>query len=283
MTTITVPTVTVPTVTVPATAGSSTAPASPPVTVSTRRLFGQLIRSESCKLFSLRSTPALLGAGAASMIGFGIAVSASRSTSLAPLDPVGTSLSGLFAAQLAFGALGALSVTAEHGSGALATTFLAAPQRRLVLLARATVAGGAVAVTGVTSSLVAFAAGQATLGHHGVGLGAPGSLRAVVGAGAFLGLLAVLAVGLGAVVRSTAGSLAALFVLLFVAPVAAAALPATARGHVMGLLPTGAGQALTATVRAAGVLTPATGLALITGCAAAGIAAALLLVNRRGA
>ena len=72
----------------------------------------------------------------------------------------------------------------------------------------------------LAATLVSFFAVQAivTQHHQQVTLGAPHALRAVIGTALFLTVLGVLAVGLGGLVRNTAGGIAASSALLFVLP-----------------------------------------------------------------
>ena len=54
----------------------------------------------------------------------------------------------------------------------------------------------------------------------------------MIGVGLFLGILAVLAVGLGTIIRSSAGGIAALVGLLLVLPTLSQAIPTSIRGSV---------------------------------------------------
>lgn len=101
--------------------------------------------------------------------------------------------------------LSALTVTGEYRTATIRTTFLATPNRVRVLGAKAIVAA---AFSGVVSAV-------ATLGSVALTAGAPH--WRVVGAVTLYAVLgAVLAVGLGAVVRHTAAAIAVLLLLPFV-------------------------------------------------------------------
>jgi ABC-type transport system involved in multi-copper enzyme maturation permease subunit len=194
---------------------------------------------------------------------------------------VSTSLNGVLLAQLAIGVLGALFVTSEYSTGMIRSTFTAVPQRRAVIAAKAAVFAVVALVVGTLSSLVTFLVGQAVLGSHGVSLTAPGALRSVIGVGLYLGLLAVLAVGLATMIRSTAGAIAALFGLILVVPAVAQALPTSIRDSVDKWLPGNAGQAIFHTIRDTSTLSPWAGLAVFACYAGAALAGGLLLVSRR--
>jgi ABC-type transport system involved in multi-copper enzyme maturation permease subunit len=219
----------------------------------------------------------------AAMIGLGAIISSAQSGHDAGFDPVSTSLSGVLLAQLAVGVLGVLFVTSEYSTGMIRTTFTAAPQRRSVIAAKAAIFGAVALLVGTVASLATFLVGQTIMSTHGVSLTSPGALRSVIGVGLYLGLLAILAVGLGTIIRSTAGAIAALFGLILVVPAVAQALPTSLRDSVDKYLPSNAGQAIFHTIRDTSTLSPWAGLAVFFLYAAAALAAGVLLVGRRDA
>jgi ABC-type transport system involved in multi-copper enzyme maturation permease subunit len=174
-------------------------------------------------------------------------------------------------------------VTSEYSTGMIRSTFTAAPQRGTVIAAKAVVFGAASFVIGAAVSLSTFLVGQAILGHRGVSLGAPGALRAVVGVGLYLGLLGVLAVGLGTIIRRSAGAIAVLLGLLFVLPALAPLLPSSIRDGVAKLLPYNAGQAIFKTTASGSLLSPSLGLVVFALYAVAALAIGIVLVRRRDA
>ncbi len=108
---------------------------------STRPLFLSIWRSELIKLRSVRSTIWCLGAMVLLFLAFaliGCPVIASQWDSFDDMDKAefflsgsaSFSLTGGALAQIAIGVLGILTVTGEYASGAIRTTFAAAPQRR---------------------------------------------------------------------------------------------------------------------------------------------------------
>lgn len=245
-------------------------------------LLASLARSEWSKTRSVRSTYWALTATGATMIGLGAVITAAHTAGhKGAFDPVSTSLAGVLFAQLAIAVLGVLAITSEYSTGMIRSTFAAAPQRCTVIVAKAVVAGAIAFAVGLVGALAAFLVGQALLGDWGVALSAPGAVRSVVGLGLYLGLLGVFAVGLGTIIRSTAGAITAIFGLLFVLPVAVPALPATIRDTIDRYLPSNAGQAISATVRGTSTLSPWTGLALFALYTAAILTAGLVLVHRR--
>ena len=186
-----------------------------------------VLAAEWIKLRSVRSTWVLLGC--ALVLGLGDAVLSTSSVVHAwptmsardrlAFDPVGAALDGLSFGVLAFGALGALVVAAEHGTGMIRTTLTAVPRRGVLFGAKAVVVGAVSLVLGESIAFVAFAAGQAVLSgaHLGVGLADPGVLRAVSGAGLYLSVVALVGLGLGALLRHSAAAITAMFGVVFLA------------------------------------------------------------------
>jgi ABC-2 type transport system permease protein len=178
------------------------------------------------KLRTVRSTWYILAVFAASMIGLAMVVLSHEgyaqmsAADRASFDPTHDCFIGLVLGQLLTGTLGVLTVTAEFSSGMIRATFAAAPRRPLVLTAKAAVLGAVTLATGEMTAFAAFAAGQAALrapAPHAT-LGEPGVLRAVLVAGAYPALIALIGLGIGAVIRHTAGAICALVGVLFVLP-----------------------------------------------------------------
>src|SRR5215470_11606823 len=128
------------------------------------------------------------------------------------------SLFGLLIGQLIIIVLGALVITSEYSTGMIRTSLTAMPRRGTVFAAKGVVFGLVALVTGLVTSFLAFFVGQAilssqhvstTLGHHDV-------LRTVIGGGLFLAVCGLLSFGIGAMLRHTAGVIAAGIGLMFV-------------------------------------------------------------------
>jgi ABC-2 type transport system permease protein len=254
------------------------------------------VRSEWIKLCTVRSTYWTLLATVAAMIAFGALLSAAyvrHYTAASPavraaFDPAAYSLSGFFLAQLATGVLGVVIITSEYATGSIRSTFTASPQRGTVLAAKAAVFGGAAAVTGIASAFAAFLTGQAILArrHIGTNLGDPGAIRPVIGAGLYLAVLGLLALGLGTLIRRTAGAIAAVIGLIIVLPVLVQGLPLSWQTAVSKYLPSAAGQAVIGRTKFAPpgqLLPPWTGFAVLCAYTAAALIAAAITLNRRDA
>jgi ABC-2 type transport system permease protein len=243
-----------------------------------------LLRSEWAKIRTVRSTYWTLAVTVAAIVGLAAAFCAAEPGPYnAGFDPVATSLAGVLLAQLAIGVLGALVITSDYSTGMIRSTFIAAPQRRTLIAAKAAVFGAVAFVIGTVASFAAFFVGQSILGSHGVSLSSPGALRAVVGVGLYLGLLAVFAIGLGTIIRSTPGTIATVLGTLLVLPSIAPVLPHAIRDTVEKYLPSNAGQAIGATVKSSSSLSPWAGIAVFALYAAVALVIGLILVRRRDA
>jgi ABC-2 type transport system permease protein len=188
--------------------------------------FRSAARMEWLKLRSVRSTAWVMLVFAAGLIGLAILVLAHQhwatmsAANRASFDPVNQGFTGLTIGQLAFGVLGVLMITSEFSSGLIRATLAAVPSRPLLLAAKAAVLGAVVLAVGEIMAFAAFAVGEAVLrspAPHAT-LGQPGVLRAILMAGAYPGLIALIGLGLGAVIRHTAGAICAVVGILFVLP-----------------------------------------------------------------
>jgi len=266
------------------------APASAP---SALRVFRANIRAEWTKLRSVRSTVWTLLATVGLAVGFGALIGASQMSSWDNLDPAerlrfdptSFSLSGLFLAQLAVGVLGVLVVTSEYATGQIRATFGATPQRLTVLAAKSTTFTAVVIGTGVVASFGAFWVGQAIFASKGLdaSLADPGVLRAVFGGALYLAGVGILGVGLGTILRRTAGAVAALVALLFILPIVTGFLPSSFQDTIGKYLPAQAGMSIFNVVPSPDALSPWTGFAVLIGYGVTTLAIGGLLLNRRDA
>lgn len=252
--------------------------------------------SEWTKLRTLRSTRYALLAGVAMTIGFAIIpalVNASRWSSMSASDragfhPLETSLIGVTVAQLAIGVLGVLVISGEYSTGTIRSTFAAVPKRLPVLWGNVGVFGLVTLVLALPSTLIAFFAAQAILeGHslygHDIALSFsdPGVARAVIGGALYLTLIGLFGLGLGAILRSTAGAISAFAAILFVLPPLMGVLPASWGNAISPYLPSDAGRAIMQTGHPAHTLAPWTGLGVLAAYTAVAIAIAAIQLRRR--
>jgi ABC-2 type transport system permease protein len=272
---------------------------SPEVAYSPFTEFTNVLRSEFTKLRSVRSTYWTLFAAVVFTIGLGVlgafVVPAHlQAHDRATFNATRLSLSGVNLAQIAVGVLGVLIITNEYGTGMIRATLSAVPQRRLVLAAKGVVFAAVALVVGLIASFIAYFVTQAILsGQHPAAfagrqlqssLSDPGVLRAVAGAGLYLAVLGLLGLGLGAIIRVSAGAISALFGLLFVLPIfSAAALPQSWQNTINPYLPFNAGSDIFKVRLDPTDLAPWAGFGVFCIYAAVALAVACVVISRRDA
>jgi ABC-2 type transport system permease protein len=258
-----------------------------------RRVLGASIRAEWIKLRSVRSTVWTLLATVGLAIAFGALIGASQMSSWDNLEaserlrfePTSFSLSGLFLAQLAVGVLGVLVITSEYATGQIRATLGATPQRLTVLAAKATTFTAVVLGTGLVASFSAFWTGQAIFASKGLdaSLSDPGVLRAVFGGALYLTGVGLLGIGIGTIMRRTAGAVAGLVALLFILPIVTGFLPSSFQETIAKFLPAQAGMAILNVAPDPLALPPWAGFAVLLAYGAASLAVGGLLLSRRDA
>ena len=132
-----------------------------------------------------------------------------------------------------------LVITGEYSTGMIRSSLMAVPRRLPVLVAKIAVFALMTFALMLIASLISFFSVQAIVTQHHVqhSIGAPGALRTVIGAVLFLTVLGMMCVGLGGVLRNTAGGIATFVGLLFVLPGITAILPSTVNDAISPYLP----------------------------------------------
>jgi ABC-2 type transport system permease protein len=251
----------------------------------------RVIRSEWTKLRSLRSTVWTLGIAVVLTIGMAVllSVQASRHWSVAEVhdgraDPVFQTLGSLLLVQVPIGVLGVLTMTGEYATGMIRATFGLVPRRLPVLWAKIIVFAGVIFTLTLASSALAFFIGQGILSGKGlsVGLGSPGAARAILGAALYLTLIGLLGLGLGALLRHTAGAVTALLGLVLALPFVMELLGQSFH-HAERYTPTLTGEALASTspTSVTDLLSPQRALVTIVCWVLVGLAAGTVATIRR--
>ncbi|MEU9373613.1 ABC transporter permease [Streptomyces sp. NPDC048255] len=175
-----------------------------------------VLRSEWTKIRTVASTSWTLALVFLVTVGFAALFSATFDTSSmnaadrATFDPTAMSLSTMQFGQLAMIVFGVMVVSTEYSTGMIRTSLAAVPHRGRFLLGKMTVATGLALVVGLLTSFVSFFLTQALLGEAGIGIGEENVLRAVVGAGLYLALLALFCMGVAAMLRSSVAAISLL-------------------------------------------------------------------------
>ncbi|GGN77205.1 ABC transporter [Streptomyces albiflavescens] len=183
----------------------------------------QVLKSEWTKIRSVASTVWTLSLAAIVTIALGILISLLSKNEFDNMpvrerlsfDPTFISFAGMTLGQLAMIVFGVLVVGNEYSTGMIRTSLAAVPQRGTFLFSKIAVAAGLALVVGMITSFVAFFLGQAVLGVHKASIGDPGVLRAVIGGGLYMTLIAVFSMGVAAMLRSPMLSLGILMPFFF--------------------------------------------------------------------
>jgi len=245
-----------------------------------RYRFRHVARMEWVKLRTLRSVRWTLLFALAGMIGIGVA--AGFNTRNPDGDVTNNILAGGALGSVLFAVLGVLVITSEYSSGTIRATLAAIPGRPLVLAAKAAVWGVTALAAGELVTFAGFLAG-AEFVHGGVprpALSQPGVLRAVALSGAYLCLIGLIGLALGAIIRHGAAAITAVVGLVFVAPLAG--LAATSAGKFLPELIYANSLGATKPVQGF-TLSPWAGLAIIAAYAVALLAVGGWLLTRRDA
>jgi len=243
------------------------------------------IRSEFTKLRSVRSTywtiaaMVIVSVGFAAIAGFAIANNLhSNPANKAGMDATQASLGGFFElGQLIIAVLGALTITSEYSTGMIRTSLTAMPRRGTVYAAKLLVFTTVALVVSLITSFIAFFVGQAAMSGSGVSASllhsitipanafqngpssnvtfsgtiviSPGTvLTAIIGTALFVTAAALIAFGLGTIIRHSAGAITSAIGLLFVIPIILQLLPDTWRWDIVRFFPDAAGRVLSVTV-----------------------------------
>ena len=244
-----------------------------------------VLASEFTKLRSVRSTYWTIGALLIFSVGLAAAIGAGAAADLrsnpddkALFDATQTSLAIFFyLGQLIIAVLGAMAITSEYSTGMIRTSLTAMPRRGTVFTSKLAAFTGVALVISLVTSFLAFFVGQAVLSGSGVsasvfhsttvpiaaretpqGTILSGSyvitsghvLMAIIGTALFVTAAAVIAFGLGTIIRHTAGAIASAIGLLFVLPIILQLLPSAWRNDLTRFFPDAAGRVLSATVGA---------------------------------
>jgi ABC-2 type transport system permease protein len=263
-----------------------------------RVTFPHLLRSEWIKLVTLRSTWWTLGLTVLGMVGvsaiFASAVSSMTQGMSGGAGSFGASAItfGYFIGQITVAVLGALAISGEYSTGMIRSTMAAAPRRLDVISAKALVIALVVFATGVVGTLLAWLVTLPILPDvAAVSLADGDTWRVIAGTGAYLALIALLAFGIGAIVRNSAGAISAVLAILLMLPLVfqiLGGLGQTWALDVMTYLPGAAGERLMAIPGPADelmtdytVLSPAVGGLVLAGYVAVVLGVALTLVKKR--
>lgn len=268
-----------------------------------RLSFGGVLNSEWIKLHSLRSTMWCLGLVILLSVGFSALVAgvlhlqnpgAIPATNAASLL-VQSSTIGVNFTQLVAAVLGVLVISGEYSTGMIRSTFTAVPGRLGAYFGKLIVLAVVVFVVSIVSLGISSLVATGILNARGVNVDLTRSdvLLPLLGGAGYLALVAILAFAFGAIIRSSAGGIAAILGTLLVLPVAlqvvAGLTNATWVSNVASFLPSASGGQLYAFVQpnapapASGVvaLDATTGGLVLAAWVIVGVVIGAVLIKRR--
>jgi ABC-2 type transport system permease protein len=246
------------------------------------------LASEFTKIRSVRSTYWTLGALFIVSVGLDVAITAGTASNFANnpgnkagFDATQASLGAFFElGQLIIAVLGAMVITSEYSTGMIRTSLTAQPRRGVVYAAKAMVFTAVTLVISLVTAFIAFFVGQAIYSSKGIsaslfhtvtipananvtcnGQGpctaifsgtdviSPSTvLTAIIGTALFVTIVALIAYGVGSILRHTAGAIATVIALLFIIPILEQTLPNDWRWDIMRFLPDAATRVISVTV-----------------------------------
>jgi len=208
-------------------------------------------------------------------------------------DPTRLSLVGVDLGQAVVAVLALLAVTDEYGTGMIRLTVAAIPRRGVMLGAKAVMIVGLALATGVLVVVGCLVAGRLLLpgagldpahGYALVSIADGPTLRAAFGSVLYLGLVALLSLGVGTVLRDTAVSTGAALALLYLPLLLAHLVSGPWRRHIQQIAPMTAGLAIQATRNIRSLpISPWAGLGVLAAWAAGMLLVGLAILKARDA
>ncbi|GHC88754.1 ABC transporter permease [Streptomyces flavofungini] len=196
--------------------------------------FRDLLAAEWLKLWSLRSTPWAYLITALAVIGFNVGQAYDTyrywtDENAGDADKFirdGIPLAEAFTSNavvihlLAAGAIGAVTVVGEYGTGLIRTTFAAVPARRAVMAAKAAVVAVVTTAFGALVAFVSFFSTQAILSARDIGvfLDHPGALRVVAASALLTPVAALVGMAIGTLLRHMGSTMIVTVATLLVLP-----------------------------------------------------------------
>ena len=239
------------------------------------------MHAEWTKLRTVAGPAWLLVAAVALTVALGALVSATCSAT-GCVDPTKLSLTGVQLGQAVIAVVAVLVVGDEYRTGMIRTTLAAVPRRPVALAAKALVVLGPVLVAASVAVGGSLLAGHLLMPSSYAGAA---TLRAAAGSVLYLGLIALLSLGVAGAVRDSAAAIGVVLGLLYLFPILATALsnPDWQR-HVKQIGPSSAGLASQVTVGVADLpIGPWAGLGVLTLSASAALLTGTLLLQARDA
>ena len=211
------PTAQAPARTAVGTAPASSVPRPAGPRIQGRQTFLRSVRAEWIKFWSLRSTWITSFITIALTVLFGAGLTAAFGRSEHYQDTAKNMItSGLTFGQVVVAVLGALIITGEYSSGQIRSSLTAIPHRGRLLLAKAVVLSVVAFLLGSVSVFLSWAISKPFIGEHAGSLTDSHYAGHIWGSGLVFAVIALMALGLGFLLRSTAGTITVIVSLLFI-------------------------------------------------------------------
>jgi len=267
-------------------------PGVPPLEFHGRLTQTRVIRSEWTKLHSLRSTRWSLLAAVVLTLGLPALFAAVTSSHWGSMNaheradrhPLDIALAGVNLSQLAIGVLGVLVITGEYSTGMIRASFTAVPKRLPVLWAKIVVFAVVSFALSLPAVIAAFFVSQTILSKHNllqISFSHSGVARSVIGGALYLMLFGVFCLAIGAIVRNTAGGIAAFVGIFFVIPPLLNIFPTSWQNAINPWIPNSAARSMFQLTHSTHSLSPAGGLAIFLLYIGTAVAVAAVLLVRR--
>lgn len=190
--------------------------------------FPGAVAAEWIKLWTVRSTWVCMGAAAVLVSAFAMiagVTSPSRhggggANPLGMSAPATAATGVFFLGQFAALALATLMIASEYSTGSIVSSLQCVPVRARMLLAKCAVILPVLCCTGVLVGLLGTGVAAAAIGEHGPAVSDGDVAGQALAIGGYLAFAGVITVGIGAAVRSVAGTLTATWLLNLLIPVA---------------------------------------------------------------
>ena len=188
--------------------------------VAGRQSFAGAVRAEWIKLRTLTSTWVTSAITIVITVLFGAGLAMGYAGSPERADDAKTMISsGSVLGMIVVAVLGALVITGEYASGQIRSSVMAVPRRGRLFVAKALVVSGFAFILGVVCVALSYALSYPFMKGHAGSLTNAHYLGLFWGTGLSFAVVALMALGLGYLTRSTAGAITVVVSLLFVAPI----------------------------------------------------------------
>lgn len=231
----------------PSRTAAATAPRPAGPRIQGRQTFLRSVHSEWIKLWTLWSTwtSSIMTIALSVLFGAGVVISYGQVEHLQ--DSAKNYITyGLSFGQIVVAVLGALVITGEYSSGQIRSSLTAVPNRGRLLLAKAVVLSVVAFILGSLSTFLSWAVSKPFIGEYAGSLSDSHYLGHIWGSGLTLAGIALMALGFGFLLRSTAGSVTLSVVILFVItiPLTLMSLKLKWAGKILGCLPSTVSEAV---------------------------------------